>query len=228
MSQNEWTKLVYLARHFRRNTSPQSKTADRPHWITIVIGILSPSLAAVAVAVSMISLNENQHAFKVGQRAYVTVSPIEITEMYPQIDIPRGSEITKHFPITVSVSVKYEIKNLGNTPAFDTVLDLKQGGATSLITIDNERPQNIGPKEVLSRNLTIWENWTSADNAYSHYTCLQCYTSYEGNMSYRDVFGDTHHEPVTFDVYVSLAPDILRRNYLHKLGEFRSKMERAK
>ena len=200
----------------------RTKTADRPHWVTIAIGVLSPSLAVIAVGISIISLNVSQRAFQVGQRAYVTVSPVEITELDPQASIPE-SELTKRFPISVPFVVKYQIKNLGNTPAFDAVLSFKQGGDAFFIAIENGQPLNIGPKETSSRYLTVAQHWRSADDAYNHYICYQCYMPYEAHISYRDVFGTTYNEAVAFNVYANSASEKLRKECLHTLADLRKR-----
>ena len=49
-----------------------AKVADRPHWITIALGLLSPLVAVVAVWIASQSLKTNQQSMKVGQRAYLT------------------------------------------------------------------------------------------------------------------------------------------------------------
>jgi hypothetical protein len=52
----------------------KSKIADRPHWITITLGALSPFLAIIALVMSIKSLNTSRDSLRIGQRAYVQAS----------------------------------------------------------------------------------------------------------------------------------------------------------
>src|SRR4051812_40114532 len=54
--------------------TPAQKTADRPHWISILIGIVSPTVGIVALVISLQSLKISQQAMKVGQRGYLVIS----------------------------------------------------------------------------------------------------------------------------------------------------------
>ena len=45
---------------------PPTKTADRPHWITMVIGLFSPMLACVALYVSYMSFQIGERSVKFG------------------------------------------------------------------------------------------------------------------------------------------------------------------
>jgi hypothetical protein len=54
------------------------KTADRPHTITIglgLLGLLSPLVAFVALYISIQSLRTNVRSLEIGQRAYVSPEP---------------------------------------------------------------------------------------------------------------------------------------------------------
>src|ERR1035438_4515490 len=47
--------------------------ADRPHWITILIGGVSPALALAAVWISYHALQTSETTLKIGNRAYVAL-----------------------------------------------------------------------------------------------------------------------------------------------------------
>jgi hypothetical protein len=88
--------------------TPQQKRqgVDRPHWITIVLGFLSPSVAIVALLLSSQSFKISQQALatsqaslKVGQRAYLQA------KLYAD----QTAEGMWRFGI--------ELRNTGNTPA---------------------------------------------------------------------------------------------------------------
>ena len=79
-----------------KNKSP-AKTADRPHVITVLLGLLSPSLAIVALYVS-------QQAMKVGQRAYLSIE-----EPMATVDRIANSDYYR-------VIFDFDICNQGNTP----------------------------------------------------------------------------------------------------------------
>jgi len=55
------------------------KIADRPHWITMILGLLSPLLAAVALVISLQSLRTSERSLEVGQRAYVSLQGGKMT-----------------------------------------------------------------------------------------------------------------------------------------------------
>lgn len=86
---------------------PKKKTADRPHWITIGIGLLSPSLAVVGLGISLVSLRTSrestqlsQESMEIGQRAYVHA------DLLPTV---------RDEPTRWAYSLLF--KNQGNTPA---------------------------------------------------------------------------------------------------------------
>lgn len=89
--------------------SSPAKTADRPHGITIALGVMSPALAIVAIAVSFFSLRTSQQSLKIGQRAYLSYE-IETFDFEPALN-PAAST-----PLSLITVVK--ITNVGNTPAY--------------------------------------------------------------------------------------------------------------
>jgi hypothetical protein len=83
------------------------KVADRPHLLTLLIGLTSPLLAVVALVISLQSLRTSETSLKVGQRAYLAVQNGELW-----VSRVPGA------PAEVNVYLQCEVHNLGNTPAF--------------------------------------------------------------------------------------------------------------
>jgi hypothetical protein len=91
-----------------------TKTADRPHRITIALGLLSPSLALLSLGVSFYVFRGSQQSIQVAQRAYLGFH-LESAQVLPNVALSDGA---KDFRVHAIVSVK----NIGNTPAYiDTV-----------------------------------------------------------------------------------------------------------
>src|ERR1039457_2121971 len=109
-------------------TAPLRKVADRPHPITITLGLMSPILGLVALFMSIQSLrlseaalNTSQQSMKVGQRAYLSITDTVLT-IIPSKDLWKGTP----GKLVVQLSLTGILHNLGNTPAsiekLDTVL----------------------------------------------------------------------------------------------------------
>ena len=86
------------------------KTADRPHPLTILIGLLSPSLALVSLGISMYVFHDSRQSTRIAQRAYLS-SHFEHGRL---ADAPALKSTEQPFNIAVDAS----IRNLGNTPAY--------------------------------------------------------------------------------------------------------------
>src|SRR5579864_5645437 len=85
------------------------KAADRPHPITVRLGLLSPSIALVALFVAFLSLYTSQRSMKVGQRAYLTY----------QVAVTNGGEVVNALHAEKDFFLNYQVTvtNMGNTPA---------------------------------------------------------------------------------------------------------------
>jgi hypothetical protein len=97
------------------DTAP-GKTADRPHKLTLVLGLSNSLVALVAVALSFSSfkvaqqsLRTNEQGLRISQRAYVSVLRVAY---YPDQGKDTGSFVIR-------------IKNYGNTPAYIRSLALQ-------------------------------------------------------------------------------------------------------
>src|SRR6266403_1655562 len=69
---DESMKAKPKAAEVRSPVSASEKVADKPHRITIRIGILSPAIAVIATIIALLSFWNSQRSMKVGQRAYLT------------------------------------------------------------------------------------------------------------------------------------------------------------
>jgi hypothetical protein len=83
------------------------KTADRPHRLTILLGLLSPVLALLSLGVSFYVFHDSQRSMKVAQRAYPSFH-FESATVTPIKNDPNG------FTVEASAS----LKNIGNTPLY--------------------------------------------------------------------------------------------------------------
>ena len=116
-----WTIRVRTRRalsRFRRRKN--RRVADRPHWIAIALGLLSPGLGLAALAISwngyklsMESLALSRESMVTGQRAYLAVRNGEFDFDDSMAPIHREGHI------------RFEIVNLGNTPARITAIVLR-------------------------------------------------------------------------------------------------------
>src|SRR5690348_11857036 len=84
-------------------TSIRPRTADRPHCITIALGLLSPLLALIPLGVSVYVFRDSQQAMRVGQRAYLGFH-FESASVAPD-HVEQATE-QKTFRVEASVSVK--------------------------------------------------------------------------------------------------------------------------
>src|ERR1019366_7760445 len=100
-----------------------------PHRITIVLGMLSPLLAVVAIAFSAFSLSLKNEVIHTSQRAYLglTLQPRSVSEMKPFFEM--------------------EVTNSGNTPAEDISFDIDptvSNGLSSVMLV--AYPHRLQPK----------------------------------------------------------------------------------
>jgi hypothetical protein len=87
------------------------KTADRPHKITIALGLLSPMLAMVSLGVSFYVFRDSQLSMRVAQRAYLGFS-------FVSGEVAPAPALQETDPATYSVRAVVSVRNIGNTPAY--------------------------------------------------------------------------------------------------------------
>lgn len=125
--------VVTMQQHETNNgdVKPVGKTADRPHWITIALALLSPvaTVAAIIIAafsfgvsrqsleitqknmeVAQQALKVSEQNMKVAQRAYVSITDgaIHLAVQFNKKQV-RAS--------TARATISFRVHNLGNTPA---------------------------------------------------------------------------------------------------------------
>jgi len=120
------------------------KVADTPHWITIVLGLLSPTLAIVALLMSYLSYRTAQNSFSLSEQSLQTGQ-----RAYLQSAIELGAPIDEGDKIVWQVKVK--LHNSGNTPAS------KRDKSTQLSVAPGQQSSDAldaGAKEVV--NAVVW------------------------------------------------------------------------
>lgn len=176
---------------------PKRKTADRPHWITILIGLGSPLLAGVALIISLESLKTNQQSIKVGQRAYLTVNKGKVIIRKPDNEVPI-SDHTK----TLIADYEIQVDNLGNTPAQKLAIDFRwldaRGNNVKYgIPVPNNLPlqmtnqglvplpDTVGPKGFVTLR---GSSWLVDNKGFATPSTFMMY----GSVFYEDVFHISH------------------------------------
>jgi hypothetical protein len=146
------------------DSSPEKRTADRPHKITIVIGVLSPLLAIAAVTISLQGVKTSRTAMEVGQRAYLSISDGRLSVSGDQA----------HY--------SYVLHNLGNTPAESVSVKYMHTGKDigGVSILDDERIPDIGPKDSRTYQGTL-----RVDPGFFPLKMT-------GLAYYRDAFGEEH------------------------------------
>jgi hypothetical protein len=184
------------------------KIADRPHWITIVLGLVSPLLAGVALIISLESLHTSERTLEVGQRAYVAIQNKKITfsriipgpPPAPSSAVrPSGGEIQTRLEQIATMDVSITLANSGNTPAeftrfTPTFKQLPQGW-----TLNKKAWQPIQktPSVLGAKSQTVWEyheGFLLTPEAWSAYSQpgISSALFFSGELQYLDVFKKEH------------------------------------
>lgn len=170
------------------------KTADRPHPITITLGLLSPVLALVATIISLQSLSTSRQSLRVGQRAYV-----HVTDGFLHLEKAPNVKGKPSFHLTLGGTVH----NSGSTPARFLVLQVV---TYEPIAID-KRPSMPAffsgfisgvPPELAARSEELWR--VSGDLQSASQTVTKFieerttgqYMAFKASLIFRDVFNETH------------------------------------
>src|SRR5215204_2529049 len=108
----------------------RQRVADRPHPVTILMGILGPVVAVLAItftyfgyqlsmqslAVSQKALETSQQTLKVGQRAYLVIENSEsLIKLVKATYEPPGAPVVPS--LVGDVEQSFNMRNLGRTPA---------------------------------------------------------------------------------------------------------------
>lgn len=177
------------------------KIADRPHPITVAMGLLSPSLALVSLGVSMYVFHDSQRSTRIAQRAYLS-SHFE----HGQFTIaPTLKSTERPFDITASAS----IRNVGNTPAY--IESIKK----ELFLIDgDDLGHPIGEKSETSPNYEALQKGDSLEIGFDNKIETKQVPRdpsvvYRLKVKWTDVFGEVQDTTVFCGVMVMdwPAPD---------------------
>lgn len=206
------------------------KGADRPHWITVTLGLFAPAIGLAALLISFQSfrvsnqaLDVSQQSLRVGQRAYLSVRSVDVTSASRNTN----SEADIHIVLN----------NSGNTPAYIrtgalellacNVSDFQHFGDTAqsvvAVPVINP-PMDVGPKEQLTMN-TEW--------GPRLFSSLSENIMVGAQLSYTDVFQQSHiiewgWGMNRFRVTESLHPYFPRMLFLSfKMKEAREQLEKA-
>jgi hypothetical protein len=162
------------------------KTADRPHKLTLAIGVGAPLIAVVAVAVSLASLRTNERAMKVGQRAYLSVTLDTVIEISTFSSHPILGGMTGYEFFMVASGT---INNVGNTPAYVVNLEPSKPG-----DLWQPQPLTIVPaKGAAELPITLVAKWETGIFRMLFIDCPDCAIPWTGKIVYKDAFGEQHH-----------------------------------
>jgi hypothetical protein len=186
------------------------KTADRPHPITICLGLLSPALALIALWFSWQSLKTSNRSLEIGQRAYVSLQDGKLA-FHKEVEGPPpqpSSTLTPGQPHPYVVMLgTVTLVNTGNTPAqfvsFRPVYkQLPEGWSvrnTGWVPANTTPPFLSAKSQVFWRfQQTFWlapEAWSDFYGGTSHVLSLA------GELEYKDVFDEPHRINWCWDTF---------------------------
>jgi hypothetical protein len=134
----------------QNDTDPtiNEKTADRPHTLTVLLSAGALILSIVGIVISGFSVYYTRLALRVGQRAYLSFTPTFPTYN----DDPSKSEDD-----LIALPASIEIKNLGNTPAYDVRTEITPRRSDSEYQFWLSQPTipAIGPKDATNVQFNI-------------------------------------------------------------------------
>jgi hypothetical protein len=153
------------------------KIADRPHWLTIVIGLVSPTIGVVALLISLLSLRTSEQAvrisetnLKVGQRGYISLKNGRLgyipllqllsprLRLEPNDSGKDNNNDDKDPRLTLTpfgISYQVDVENLGNTPVRFHNLTWE---SSSDIPVVIDPPHNTDlPQELGQKSHSLWE-----------------------------------------------------------------------
>lgn len=202
------------------------KTADKPHKITIGLGLLSPSLAVLALVVSLFALHESERTLQIGQRAYVSLQNGRITfgqmtagpppqptsslrndEPQPNNAVANGQAQPDHF---VAMLLTVTLVNTGNTPAqfvrfTPTYNNLPEGWT---IRKQEYKPKDTTPPYLGPKAQALWryrQSFELTREAWSQFSTagVMNYLHLSGDLLYEDVFGKRHAVNWCWDTFAN-------------------------
>jgi hypothetical protein len=186
------------------------KTADRPHWITICLGLLSPALALIALWFSLQSLKISDRSLVIGQQAYVSLQNGSLS-FSKEIEGPTpqpSSTLTPGQPHPyVAMLGTVTLVNTGNTPAqfvsFKPVYkQLPQGWS---IRNTGWVPANTTPPFLSAKSQVSWRFqqtfWLTPEAWSDFFGGPMPVLSLVGELEYNDVFDNPHRINWCWDTF---------------------------
>jgi hypothetical protein len=169
-------------------TPSMEKTSDRPHRFTLFALFGSLGLSVISLLVSLGSLYYTHMGMQVGQRAYLSFAPT-----YPDYKDDTNASDDDVILLTAEI----EIKNLGNTPAYNVTptVSPEKPDSTYQISSNQSIIQAIGPKEAVRIQVNISASRRSFRNGLKFPAAAPSMCS---SASYTDVFGSAHSDKSCF------------------------------
>jgi hypothetical protein len=177
------------------------KTADRPHNLTVVIGLLSPTLAIVALLLSWRSLETSRQSIKISQRAYLSSEPQQLA-IDPRVFHLVGRQPDDGNPVcrnAQSVKVSVKIWNMGNTPATlvrNSFQSLRPVERHSYFGNEPGKPEIEYDDALEGRRISARSSFvlTLKSEVFEKDLQPESLLQYGGVMRFRDEFGDEFSE----------------------------------
>jgi hypothetical protein len=186
------------------------RTADRPHWITICLGLLSPTLALIALWFSWQSLKTSNRTLEIGQQAYVSLQDGSLS-FSKEVEGPPPQPTSRQTPdqshAFVAMLGAVTLVNTGNTPAqfvsFRPVYkQLPQGWS---IRNTGWAPANTAPPFLSAKSQVLWrfrQTFWLTPEAWSEFFGGPIRTlTLAGELEYKDVFDSPHHINWCWDTF---------------------------
>jgi len=152
----------------------------------------SVGLAAQSLDLNKTVLSNSEKSFQIQQRPYLSAS---VARVYG----PGVNGSLEKVCCRISLQVKIQLTNLGNTPAYGSELTFKWTSAPR--TISAAFPDQILPKDSAEEEAFIY-NFRNLDE-FLQSTCRSCYYPESATLRYRDIFGKRYIEHLTIDVPLS-------------------------
>lgn len=184
----ETDSAVVTAEEKSAIVTAEGKVADRPHRFTLYASFGALGLSVISLLVSMGSLYFTRLSLHVGQRAYLSSTPT-----FPDYkDDPNASEND-----SLLLPAEIEIKNLGNTPAYNvlpTVSPKTPDSAYQFSSTQTPIPA-IGPKESARFQINVLGSRRNYRNGlkFPGAAPSMCIST-----AYTDVFGEWQNDKACF------------------------------
>ena len=176
----------------------KEKRADKPHHITILLGVLSPGLALMALFLSLYSCRQSERAVEISQRAYVAVKGGNVRLSWMKIGPPQVAGETRPLEPIIFMTLSVNLENAGNTPAqfvsFTPNLRLPEGWT---LLQGEWMPKIKVPGELGPKSQEVWLYRQSFELTPAAWELVNdkgrmTFLSLNGELMYKDVFDQQH------------------------------------